>query len=62
MSIVVKALSAALPDKAVKGIAFVDCNADKPAFYVGVVPFGRAFCKKLNTDLLHYILGVRRIL
>jgi hypothetical protein len=62
MSIIIKALSAALPNKAVKGVAFVNRYADKPVFYVGVVLFGRAFCKKLNTDLLHNILGVRRIL
>ena len=62
MSIIIKALSAALPDKAVKGIALVDCNADQPAFYVGVVLFGRTFCKEFNTNLLHNILGVRRVL
>ena len=61
MSIVVNALAAALPYKSVKGIAFVDCNANQPAFYVVVVPVGRAFGEKLNTNLLHYIFGVCRI-
>ena len=61
MSIIIKALSAALPDKAVKGIAFVDCNANQPAFYIVIVLVGGAFGEKLNANFLHYILGVCRV-
>ena len=32
------------------------------SFYVGVVLFGRTFCKEFNTNLLHNILDVRRVL
>jgi hypothetical protein len=61
VSVIIEALAAALPNKAVKGIAFVDCNANQPAFYIVIVPVGGAFGEKLNANFLHYILGVCRV-
>ena len=61
MSVIIEALAAALPYKAVKGIAFVDCNANQPAFYIVIVLIGGAFGEKLNANFLHYILGVCRV-